>query len=105
VEKTEATGEILELTDGATLPLDGRVQHNGGDDQVSRRSILSLKSTTGSVQLRQHGASAEADFRMDEDNSPDECASERSSSEAVSNVHIVPAKIGLAIVIVLLGMF
>jgi chromate transport protein ChrA len=49
--------EILEMTD-ATLPFDGRVQTNGGGGQVSRRSILSLKSTTGSVQL--HGASAVA---------------------------------------------
>ena len=38
--------EILEMT-SATLPLDGRVQHNGGGDQVCRRSILTLKFTTG----------------------------------------------------------
>jgi chromate transport protein ChrA len=94
--------EILEMTD-ATLPLDGRVQTNGGGDQVSRRSILSLKSTTGSVQL--HGASAVADPRTDEDNLPDERASERSRPEVVSNVHVVPAKIGVAVVIVFLGMF
>ena len=96
--------EILELTD-ATLPLDGRVRHNGGGDQVSLRSIISLKSTTGSVQLRQHGASAGADPRADEDNPSDERASERSRSEAVSNIHTVPATIGFAVVIVFLGMF
>jgi hypothetical protein len=95
---------ILEMTD-ATLPLDGRVQHNGGGDQVSRRSILSLKSTTGSVQLQQHGASSGADPRTDEDNPPDELASERSRAEAVSNFHIFPVKIGSAVVIVFLGMF
>ena len=96
--------EILEMT-STTLPLDVRVQHNGGGDQVSRRSILSLKSTTGSVQLRQHGASAGEDPRTDEDNPPDERVGERSRPEASSNVHIVPAKIGFAIVIVFLGMF
>ena len=90
---------------GATLPLDGRVQHNGGVDLVSRRSILSLKSTIGLVQVRQHDASAGPYPRMDEDNPPDECASEKSRSETVSNVHIVPAKIGFAVVIVFLGIF
>jgi chromate transport protein ChrA len=40
--------EILDIP-FATLPLDGRVGHNGDGDQVSRRSILSLRSTTGSV--------------------------------------------------------
>ena len=95
--------EILEMTD-ATLPLDNRVGHNEGGDQLSRRSILSLKSTSGSVQLRQHGASAGVDPRTDEDNPPDERASARSRTEPVSNVHFVTAKIGFAIVIVFLGM-
>ena len=95
--------EDLEMTD-ASLPLDDRVGHNAGGDQVSRRSIPSLKSTTGSVQLRQHGASARVDPRTDEDNLPDERASERLRPEAVSNVHTVPAKIGFAIVIIFLGM-
>ena len=93
--------EILKMT-SATLPLDGRVQHNGGGDQVSRRSIPSLKSTTGSVQPRQHDASAGPDPRTDEENPPDECASERSRPEVV---HIVSAKIGIAVVIVFLGIF
>ena len=72
--------EIFEMTD-VTLPLDNRVAsgHNGGDDQViSRSSILSIKSTTGSVQLRQHGTSTKVDHRTDEENLPDERASERS---------------------------
>ena len=102
--KRRSQAENLEST-GSTLPLDGRVRHSGGGDQVSRMSILSLKSTTGSVQLRQHDASAEVDLRTDEDNPPDERASERSRPEAVSNVHAVPAKIGIAVVIVFLGMF
>jgi hypothetical protein len=94
--------ENLEMTD-ATLPLDNRVGPNGGGgEQVSRTSILSLKSTTGSVQLRQNDASERVDPRKDEENLPDERASERSRPEAVSNV---PAKIGLAIVIIFLGMF
>ena len=88
----------LEMTD-ATLPL-SRIQTSGGGDQVSRRSILSLKSTTGSVQQRQHCDSAVADLRTDIP--PDERASERSHPEVVSNVH---AKIGVAVVIVFLGMF
>ena len=90
---------------GSTLPLDSRVQHNGGVDLVSRRSILSLKPTIGSVQVRQHVASAGPYPRTDEDNPPDECASEKSRSETVSIVHIVPAKIGFAVVIVFLGIF
>ena len=96
--------EISEMTD-ATLPLDDIVRHNGGGDQVSRRSVLSLKSTTGSVQLRQHDASAEVNPRRDEDNQPDKRESERSRPEATSNAHTVPAKIGVAVVIVFLGMF
>ena len=95
--------EDLEMTD-ASLPFDNRVGHNVGADQISRRSILSLKSTTGSVQLRQHGASARVDPKTDEGNLPDERASEKSRPEAVSNAHTVPAKIGLAIVIIFLGM-
>ena len=87
-----------------TLPLDDRVQHDGGGDQVS---ILSLKSTTvtGSVQPRRQGASAGADPRTDKDNPPDEYAIEKSRPEAVINAHIVPAKIGFAVVVVFLGMF
>jgi hypothetical protein len=85
----------------STLPLDNRVGHNEGGDQISRRSILSLNST-GSVHLRQHGASAMMDPKTDEDNPPDERASERSRPEAVSNV---PVKIGFAVVILFLGMF
>ena len=88
----------LEMTD-ATLPL-SRIQTSGGGDQVSRRSILSLKSTTGFVQQRQHCDSAVADLRTDIP--PDERASERSHPEVVSNV---PAKIGVAVVIVFLGLF
>lgn len=91
--------EIFEVTD-STLPLENRVRHDGGDDQLCRRSILSLKSTTGSVQLRQHCASARVDPGTDEDNPPDERASQRSRPEAVSNT-----KIGFAVVIVFLGMF
>ena len=94
---------LAEIT-GSTLPLDGRVQHNGGVDLVSRRSILSLKPTIGLVQMRQHGASAGPYPRTD-DSPPDECASEKSLSEPVSIVHIVPAKIGFAVVIVFLGIF
>ena len=90
---------------GSTLLLDSRVQHNGGVDLVSRRSILSLKPTIGSVQVRQHVASAGPYLRTDEDNPPDECASEKSLSEPVSIVHIVPAKIGFAVVILFLGIF
>ena len=88
--------EILELT-GTILPFDGsRVRHNEDGDPVFRRSILSVKSTTGSsVQLRQHGACAGTDPRTYEHNLPDERASERSRSEAVSNVHTVPAEIGV----------
>ena len=96
--------EISEMT-SADLPLDVRVRHNEGGDQVSRRSIVSLKSATGSVQPRQHGASAGVDPRTDEDNPTDERVSERSCPEVVSNVHTVPAKIGFAVVILFLGMF
>jgi hypothetical protein len=95
--------ETLEMTT-ATLPIDDRVQHNGGGDQVSRRSILSLKFTTGSVQLRQTGVSAGLDPRTDEDDPPDERASERSRLEGISIVNIVPAKTEFAVVIVFLGM-
>ena len=95
--------ENLEMT-SATLPLDSRIQHSGGGDPVSRRSILSLKSTTGSVQPRQHDASAGVD-RTDDDNPPDERASQRPRPEAFSNVRIVPVQIGIAVVIVFLGMF
>ena len=102
--RTRVQPESSKMT-GAILPLNGRVQHDGGGDLVSRRSILSLKSTTGSVQLREHGASAGPDPRTDEDNPPDEGANERSRSEAVSNDYIVTAKIGFAVVIVFLGMF
>ena len=87
------------------LEIPSSVGHNEDGDQVSRRSILSLRSTTGSVQLRQHGASAAAYPRTGENNPPEERASERSRPEAVSKVHIVPAKIGFAVVVVFLGMF
>ena len=50
-EKRILKAEVMELT-GAILPLDGRVRQIGGGDLVSRTSFLSLKSTTGSVQLR-----------------------------------------------------
>ena len=79
----------VEITD-ATLPFDGRVQHNGGGDLGSRRSNL-------------HFPSAGPDLRTDEESPPDECLSEKSRSETVSNVHIVPAKIGFAVVILFLG--
>ena len=97
--RSRPRADISEMT--STLPLEGRVRHNRGDDQVSRRSILSLKSTTGSVQLRQHDASAGTEPKMDENNPSDE----RSRLEAVSNHYFVPPKIGLAVVIVFLGMF
>ena len=87
------------------LEIPSSVGHNEDGDQVSRRSILSLRSTTGSVQLRQHGASVAAYPRTGENNPPEERASERSRPEAVSKVHIVPAKIGFAVVVVFLGMF
>ena len=88
--------EILGMTD-ATLPLDGiLVRHNGGGDQVSRRSTVSLKSTT---------AAAGVDPRTDVDNPPDKRENEKSRPEAVNNVQIVPAKIGSAVVIIFLGMF
>ena len=91
--------EILNVSN-PILPLENRVRHDEGGDHVSRRSILSLKSTTGSVQLRQHGASARVDPETDEDNPSDERANQSSRPEAVSN-----AKIGFAVVIVFLGMF
>jgi len=98
--------EILVMAD-TTLPLDNRVGHNGGGDQVSLRSIQSLKSTTGSVQLRQHGPSARVDPETNEGTIlvPKERANEVSRPEAVSNVHIVSAKVGLAVVIVFLASF
>ena len=98
--------EIFQMASATlvTLPLDGRVRHDEGGYQVS---ILSLKSTTvtGSVQPRRQGASAGADPRTDKDNPPDEYAIEKSRPEAVINAHIVPAKIGFAVVVVFLGMF
>ena len=95
--------DILEMAE-ATLPLDNRVRHDGGGDQVSRRSII---STSGSIHLRQQSASTGVDPKTvtSEDTPPDERASEVSRSEAVSNVHVLPAKIGLAIVILFLGLF
>ena len=98
--------EILEMSTSATLPPDSKIWHSGGGDQVSLRSILSLKFTTGSVQPRQHDTSAWVDSdRTDDDNPPDERASQRSHPEAFSNVRIVPVQIGFAVVIVFLGMF
>jgi hypothetical protein len=94
----------LEMTD-STLPLDNIAEYNGSGAQVSRRSVLSLKSTTGSVQQRQHGTSAMVDPSTDANNLPDERASEMSRPEAVSNVHFLSVKIGFAVVIVFLGMF
>jgi len=94
--------ENLEMAE-ATLPLDNRLRHDGGGDQVSRRSII---STSGSVHLRQHGATGvDPKTVTNEDTPPDERPSEMSRSEAVRNVHIVPAKIGLAIVILFLASF
>ena len=85
--------EILEIPD-VTLPT------NVGDDGVSRRSNVSLRSTARSVQERQDRASA------DKDKLPDEQASKRSLPEVVSHVgHIVPAKIGVVVVVLFLGMF
>jgi hypothetical protein len=49
--------ETLEIT-SATLPIEDRVRQNGGGDQVSRRSILSLnppldRSNSGRMALLQ----------------------------------------------------
>ena len=86
-------GGVLEIPD-ATLPT------NADDVEVSRRSNVSTRSITRSIQQQRHRASA------DENNLPDERESKRSIPEVVSNVgHIVPAKVGIAVVILFLGVF